>query len=253
MPIDYATALPTKRFFIEMLTRDISLEDALLDLIDNCIDGYCRTTGLVLSSSLITKNGDAKNKFNVELELSEKKFVIKDNCGGIDYKDARENVFRFGRTESHTHSGLSVYGIGLKRAIFKIGKQIEIVSRTTKNGFKIVLNTDNWLDEKDNNDWKIPLAVIDKANSADEAGTYISITQIRPEIATKLKDRTVEKQIIEYISDAYPFFLDSHVSIKINGHEVPGKKIVFAESDNLTARSRIFGRMTAYLLNYSVA
>ena len=37
-----ADAHPTKRFFVEMLVRDIELKDALLDLLDNCVDGVMR-------------------------------------------------------------------------------------------------------------------------------------------------------------------------------------------------------------------
>ena len=33
---------PTKQFFIDMITRDISIEDAIMDLIDNSIDGANR-------------------------------------------------------------------------------------------------------------------------------------------------------------------------------------------------------------------
>ena len=32
-------AMPTKAFFVNMLVRDINLERAVLDLLDNCIDG----------------------------------------------------------------------------------------------------------------------------------------------------------------------------------------------------------------------
>ena len=41
-PRDFAQASPTKRFFVSMLTRDISLADAILDLLDNCLDGALR-------------------------------------------------------------------------------------------------------------------------------------------------------------------------------------------------------------------
>lgn len=34
--------LPTKELFVDVLTRDISLDDAVLDLVDNCIDGAKR-------------------------------------------------------------------------------------------------------------------------------------------------------------------------------------------------------------------
>ena len=36
---------PTKEFFVEMLTRDIDLTDAILDLLDNCLDGVLRKRG----------------------------------------------------------------------------------------------------------------------------------------------------------------------------------------------------------------
>lgn len=42
---DKAAAVPTKQFFVSMLTRDISLADAILDLIDNCLDGALRIAG----------------------------------------------------------------------------------------------------------------------------------------------------------------------------------------------------------------
>jgi hypothetical protein len=38
-----ASFKPTKRFFVSMLTRDIALDDAILDLLDNCLDGVTRT------------------------------------------------------------------------------------------------------------------------------------------------------------------------------------------------------------------
>ena len=37
-----AKGTPTKEFFVGMLTRDIELSDAILDLLDNCLDGVVR-------------------------------------------------------------------------------------------------------------------------------------------------------------------------------------------------------------------
>ena len=42
LPEDKVYANPTKKFFVEMLTRDIDLIDAIMDLVDNCIDGVHR-------------------------------------------------------------------------------------------------------------------------------------------------------------------------------------------------------------------
>lgn len=48
MPDAYASAIPHKRFFLEMFTRDISLQDCILDLIDNSVDGIIRSQDLEL-------------------------------------------------------------------------------------------------------------------------------------------------------------------------------------------------------------
>lgn len=50
-----ADARPTKRLFIQMLTRDLALEDAVLDLIDNSIDS-------LLTSSIFSSFEDLVKK-----------------------------------------------------------------------------------------------------------------------------------------------------------------------------------------------
>jgi len=50
-----ANAFPRKRFFLEMFTRDISLEDCILDLIDNSIDSLVRTKDLDPARDLFKK------------------------------------------------------------------------------------------------------------------------------------------------------------------------------------------------------
>lgn len=40
-----ASANPTKAFFVRMITRDITLEDCIFDLIDNSIDGAWELAG----------------------------------------------------------------------------------------------------------------------------------------------------------------------------------------------------------------
>jgi hypothetical protein len=42
MKFNLINAMPTKKLFIDTLIRDVSLKDAILDLVDNAIDGYTR-------------------------------------------------------------------------------------------------------------------------------------------------------------------------------------------------------------------
>ena len=107
-------ARPVKSFFIEMLTRDIELVDAILDLLDNCVDGILRTEG----NSLDEKPYDG---FNAKIMFDENSFSISDNCGGIPWK-LHDYAFRMGKDPKDRDPNLQtigVYGIGMKRAIFK--------------------------------------------------------------------------------------------------------------------------------------
>ena len=47
-----AKAHPSKAFFIEMLTRDISLSDCMLDLVDNSVHSLITKTDLDVSEHL---------------------------------------------------------------------------------------------------------------------------------------------------------------------------------------------------------
>jgi len=42
MADDVVKGSPSKAFFVNMITRDISLGDAILDLLDNAVDGVKR-------------------------------------------------------------------------------------------------------------------------------------------------------------------------------------------------------------------
>src|SRR4051812_25735665 len=99
-----------------MLTRDIELLPAIIDLVDNSVDGARATTPGDLSSHRIDIVADADI------------FRISDDCGGIDIDVARDYAFRFGRPEGHTGTDHSVgqFGVGMKRALFKLGSVFSV-------------------------------------------------------------------------------------------------------------------------------
>lgn len=94
-----ANAHPTRAFFVRMLTRDISLEDCILDLIDNSIDA---AWGSITAKPTKLQSGTKLKKFHIELTVSESTFVISDNCGGISLDDAANYAFTFGREQLGT-------------------------------------------------------------------------------------------------------------------------------------------------------
>ena len=95
-------AEPTKDFFVSMLTRDIDLKDAIVDLVDNSIDGARRMRpdqdfeGLWIRLSF-DLDPPAADGPDAATDGSAGAFVIEDNCGGMSLDVARKYAFRFGR------------------------------------------------------------------------------------------------------------------------------------------------------------
>lgn len=84
-------ANPSKSFFIDMITRDLTMTDAILDLIDNSIDQAVKRQRVDVMKSLITHNGHSRFKTaDVSVRFSKSEFSIRDTCGGISVSDARK-------------------------------------------------------------------------------------------------------------------------------------------------------------------
>ncbi len=92
-PAGYVDARPEKRFFVEMLTRDIEFAPAVIDLVDNSVDGAKR-----LRPDAESDDPEAATRFDglrVDLKLTPECFEIHDNCGGFSREVAVEYAFRF--------------------------------------------------------------------------------------------------------------------------------------------------------------
>lgn len=116
-----AAANPTKTFFVRMITRDISLEDCILDLIDNSVGGAWKCEG---SRPVGLAGGADLQKYRIAIDTSSDSFRIIDNCGGMSLTEAVDHAFSFGRqaTDRTDDYSIGVYGIGMKRAVFKLGE-----------------------------------------------------------------------------------------------------------------------------------
>jgi hypothetical protein len=232
-----AKAFPRKRFFLEMFTRDISLEDCILDLIDNSIDALVRTIQLDISANILVtpRSSIEKGKLpQITLSYNERQFKIVDNCGGIDLELALKEVFCFGHGTEGGEGQLGAYGIGMKRALFKIGNHFEIKSKTTKNGFTAAINVNEWSKEdKSLDDWKIPLKPSDKARSLSEAGTSIVITELRPEVRARMVDGSLDGSLRSAIAQTYSLFLGTHAAVSLNDKVVNPLPVPLGRSEQV--------------------
>jgi hypothetical protein len=216
-------ASPVKSFFVSMLTRDIKLEEAILDLLDNCVDGILRTKGQ--KSTKTPYDG-----FWAEIKFDRNTFSISDNCGGIPW-DLHDYAFKMGRDENRPDDApgtVGVYGIGMKRAIFKMGEQCLISTQNESNGYEVEITPD-WV--HDQRDWKIPVKAA--AKSMKDDGTAIVIGNLHPRIAARFGDdaKAFKGELERMVATHYAFIIDKGFSVTINGDPIIPRptKLVFTK------------------------
>lgn len=214
-----AKAYPAKRFFVEMLTRDIDLEAAILDLLDNCVDG-CLRAGPIAP----TVEGKPYAGYFANITINQDGFKIEDNCGGIEPKLAEEYAFRFGRTDAERDKNIAtvgVYGIGMKRAIFKLGTHCLIKSSHPSGGFTVEINKE-WMESDDK--WELPM--VEQA-PASPYGTSIHVTTLHPGIAN-IFDPANGNYILNFskkLQRSYTYIIEKGFKVTINGMDIISKPI----------------------------
>ncbi len=236
-----ATAYPRKRFFLEMFTRDISLEDCLLDLVDNSLDSLIRHSKRDPIRGLLRVEQPTRPRDTlptITLNVTPRKIVVWDNCGGISSADAVNDVFNFGH--SIDPSGrLGAYGIGLKRALFKIAEQVSIASQTNKDAFAVDLDVGEWAarDSGSLGDWTIPIKL---ELAVDAPGTTtITFDTLREEVRMRLSDSSFIGLLSRAIGRTYAFFLDRLVTIRLNGKHVEPEEVALAQSQEVKPARKV--------------
>jgi hypothetical protein len=202
---------PAKHFFVDSLTRDIDLADAILDLLDNCVDGV-RRMGLA--------PGGHYDGYWAKIVFDKTGFSIEDNCGGISLKDAKESALRFGRPSDYKTKAdgtIGVIGIGMKRAILKMGRRSTIHSHHKDDTFEVEI-TPEWLDK--DNDWKLHFVSVKPALSA--FGTRIHVTELDKSVQEQFGSARFKKALHEKVSGAFAILVSRGFAVTINGNIVEG-------------------------------
>lgn len=218
---------PTKSFFITMITRDISIEDAILDLLDNSIDGANRL------------NPDDFSGLFIDVNINENEFSIKDNCGGFSLETAKKYAFRFGRPDEAppTEGSIGRFGVGMKRALFKIGRSFEVETKSENDHFQIDVEVEEWKKRKKNiiledgqkieeDDWSFNYKEITEDSSdLEENGTYIKVHKLNEDVAG-IFDNEFLDELQSTIERLLNFSLEKGITIRLNGKELGKKDIV---------------------------
>ena len=216
-----ADASPEKRLFISLLTRDISITSAFLDLIDNSINATIEPLSSCLESAdayvTLLNDQQVQPHTEIRIHISPDKTTILDTAPGIPLNAAREHVFRFGRSqeEESVSDRLSVYGLGLKRAFFKLGRRVKIISDHSIGGFELDLDVDDWARDT-RLPWQFDLTARQPADPSD-CGTRIEMSNLHPATIRRLGDGVFLDDLRHAIGNTYAYFLTKFVWISVNG------------------------------------
>lgn len=228
-----AGANPTKEFFVRIVTRDITLEDCILDLIDNSVDGAWRSEG---SRPVGLSDGTNLSRYRIHIEASPTQFAIRDNCGGMTLDDAVKHAFSFGRkvNDEHDDYSIGVYGIGMKRAVFKLGTDIRIRSTYTERGehgeqrqaFAVPILVADWL-KNDTPPWDFDIVNDDPL---PEDGVEIVVAALTPGAKTSFDSPAFIQNLRRTIARDYALHLNRGLKIFLNELEISGWEIELRES-----------------------
>lgn len=217
-------ASPTKDFFINMLVKDIELTRAIIDLVDNCVDGALR----------IRSNRKYKG-LEVRIEATPERFRIVDNCGGIPADLARTYAFRFGRPEGMTATPHSVgqFGVGMKRALFKLGSKFRIESTTENSRFVVEEDVDEW---KVKEKWEFQFKELEvdlKNVPPNKRGTEIIVDPLQENVAQDFGTDTFLNRLRLEIRQAHQQTMDCDLAISLNGIPLQSHPLELLSSEDL--------------------
>ena len=209
--------LPNKRLFIDIMTQDIDIYNCIMDLIDNSVDSY-------------TIN-NIQEKRTIKIEFSKSEFYIYDNCGGVDRDHLLKEVFRFGAKDfSRPFPTIGIYGIGLKRSIFKLGKNIIFETDNGEHYSKLIIDVDDWAREE--NKWEIPLHEDSGESRLNQEKPYtrILVKELNDEIKEQLNTE-FEDNLRKKIKHYYSYFTDNRIDFFYNKEKIERYYIEISHSD----------------------
>jgi DNA gyrase/topoisomerase IV subunit B len=196
--------------------------------LDNSIDGALR----------LRPNGNYEGLWvDIVLDVKNGIFTIKDNCGGIPVSIARDYAFRFGRPSfeaQHTQHSVGVFGIGMKRALFKLGKKFKVESVALDSSFTMEVDVDEWKGELE---WQFHFSEFEedlkKHYPEEKRYTKITVTDLNPDVNATFKIESDIASLLEELQREHIYSLDKGLLITVNGKRLKAPELTLLVSDRI--------------------
>lgn len=217
---------PAKSFFVSMLIKDITLRDAIGDLVDNAVDAIKK----------VAPDKKDLSQYKIEISLNDKEFSISDNGSGLDVDTAKYYAFNFGHAKEHKlmPNSIGQFGIGMKRAFFKIGSEIHVHSVTENSAFDIDINVNEWI--KEEKDWTFSFredSLTENVPQDAPTGLKITINNLSHDARSNFDKGKFREELIKEITLEQLVNIEKGLKIVINGQSLNKTDIGLISNDTL--------------------
>ena len=218
-------AIPAKSFFVTMLIKDITLRDAIGDLVDNAVDA--------IKANAV--NIDDLSSYKVIVNLTENEFSISDNGQGMSTDVARTTAFNFGKAAEHKliEKSIGQFGIGMKRAFFKIGSKISVHSVTKESLFDINIDVPVWLGI---NEWEFTFnegTLQENTPQKEHSGFSVRISELSDDAKASFVDQKFITQLQNEIEYEHMLNIGKGLTIEINGYKLKKTNVALVYNDEI--------------------
>jgi len=119
-----------------------------------------------------------------------------------------------------------MYGIGMKRAIFKIGQEAIVETYADDGAFEVTYDRE-WLNPE-NDEWDLP---IEKIANKKRKGVTIVVPTLKPQIAREFGNPQFQNELRTKISEHFGYLMQKGFSIFVNGEAVRQKTLQLYSAD----------------------
>ena len=155
----------------------------------------------------------------IDLAFDTSQFKIADNAHGIPIAVAKDYAFRFGRPDDApvVPGAVGEFGVGMKRALFKIGRHFTVTSHTASEFFTVDVDVDQWQleEDRDPNGWTFPITD-QGTNGNGTTGTTIVVDRLHDYAIEGFSSATFETRLLSMLKEAHAASLTRGLQITIN-------------------------------------
>ncbi|XZG70530.1 ATP-binding protein [Chitinibacteraceae bacterium HSL-7] len=197
------------------LTKDITALEAIFELVDNAIDAA--------RNRALRKRGNTLDQYGLPAQYNEGKISIRigresisflDNCSGIDEIELTKHAFVIGAMSHHPY-GIGRFGIGLKRALIRLGTQYALSTDTGEFSAKIRFNSS----QLKNTDGSL---LATREDSTGHNKTLIHVAGLRDGVLHEFSTIPKLHNLSKNLSRRYGIILEKGFKIFLNGNPIRG-------------------------------